>query len=224
MHPLSFRELGTAILATLGFQDIPEAAKQSDLKRNIPAAMRPLAAKAVTFSVCHFLPALVEVVHDKVRLINPHIRTYLEPRGMENSGYLASGEQWNQTQHPHLLIADSSLSYLYGCFFPGPDNSRYTAQTPPGVVQLGMDEETRVPIEYVVQHWDLHLRKHEALSSHVSEKLTRPLNDCKLMESWSCWKHSLDLAESQRLPTAGLQSPLEISRVYSIPLSTAVQV
>ena len=230
VRPLSPRELGTVVLATISsLQDRHKEAKQPDFGPKISVAKTSLSPEAVAFDMCRFLPALVEVVHDKVRLINPHVRAFLEPRNMANSGASATGEQWYRAQHPHLVIAESSLLYLYQCSFPGPDSPRDIAQTQQrrdmqGAVRLGTREEIRVLIEYAVKHWESHLRKHEALSSHVSETLAQLLGDCKLMMSWSCWKHSLGSAESKRLPEAALQSPFEISRSYRIPLSTAVQV
>lgn len=188
-----------------------------------------MSPEAVAFDMCHFLPSLVEVVHDKVRLINPHVRTFLEPRSKANLGASATAEQWYRAQHPHLVIAKSSLLCLYQCLSPGPNSPNCITQTQiqqdmEDAVRLGTRGEIRVLIEYAMKHWESHLHKYEALSSHVSKTLIQLLGDCKLMAAWSCWKHSLDSAESQSLPEVALQSPLEISHSYCIPNSTAVRV
>lgn len=230
VRPLSPHELGTLVLATISsLQDRHEEAKQPDFGPNISVAKPSLSPEAVAFDMCRFLPALVEVVHDKVRLINPHVRAFLEPGNKANLRASTTAKQWYQAQHPHLVIAESSLLCLYQCLFPGPDSPRGITQTQlqqdmQDAVQLGTREEVSVLIEYAVKHWEPHLHKHEALSSDVSETLTRLLGDCKLMTAWSCWKHSLDSAESLRLPEVALQSPLKISRSYCIPISTAVRV
>ena len=221
VRPLSPRELGTVVVATIfSFQDKHEKSKQPQFGPDNSVARLSLSPEAVAFDMCRFLPSLVEVVYDKVRLINPHLKAFLEK---------SSGDKWYRVQYPHLVIVESSLLYLHRCMFPVSDSSRDVGkmqlqQDMPRAERLQTHEKRRVLIDYAVKHCEPHLHQHEALSSHVSELLAQLLGDSKFMLLWSCWKNSLDSAKAQRLPKAALQSPLEIARSYCIPLLTAVQV